>query len=1446
MNDKKNEFTGLEIAVIGMSCRVPGANNLDDFWKVLSQGENTISFFSDEELKESGINENYLRHTNYIKAKGILGNAEYFDPAFFGYTPADARVMDPQIRMLHECTWEALEDSGYNSFEFPGLIGLFTGATSNVEWLSRAYLCNDIDVDDYTKSLLCNKDFASTLISYRLNLRGPSVSVSAACSTSLVAVHMACQSLLSGECNIAVAGGVSIIVPEKVGYHYNVNMMHSPDGYCRAFDENAGGTLFSNGAGMIALKPLEDAIKDHDNIYAIIKGSAINNDGSRKVGYTAPSASGEATAIKQALSASQVNPETISYVEAHGTGTIIGDPIEVEALKKAYNTSKCGYCGIGSLKSNMGHMDAASGIAGCIKTILSMRYKLMPPSINFTKANSKIEFENSPFYVNTTLKRWEDDFNPIRAGVSSFGVGGTNAHIILEEALMGKELNQGRKYKIVVVSAQSNNALENASHNLADYIEKHNEINLDDAVYTLCVGRRRYNYRKMFVCSSKSEMVNALKMDCDSSAKTHYECELKKNIVFMFPGQGAQYIKMGLGLYKNELVFKRTLDKCFSILETYIGFNLKDILYNGTDDIMNNKILEETKITQPVIFSFEYALAQLMMSWGIYPQAMIGHSLGEYVAACISGVFSLEDALKIVALRGAMMQGLPKGKMVSIEISEDNLRKYLNSKLDLVAVNSGSKCVISGKEEDIVAVVLVLENDGYKTISLKTSHAYHSYMMEPILEEFKGIMRSIKLNSPSIPYISCVSGKWITSDEAMDVEYWAKHLRKTVQFNKGLDTLLTNQSAVFIEVGPGRTLTAFANQHANKKDIHKAVNLVRSTKENIEDECFIMQEIGKMWMYSVDVDWKKFYSTEVRYRISLPTYPFERKKYSLPMVLNRQLELITDCTVNSISQDENNHEGPITEDEDTSNLTKRMIQLWKEYFGIDEISINDNFYDLGGDSLRAMSLIGKVNKTFNTKITISSFLMKPTIKDLVMSLSEVNTEEFKLIRKIEDRYYYPLSPSQRRIYILSQLGNLGTSYNIPFALKIYGKLDKEKVESAFQKLIARHEALRTEFKIMDDQPVQIIKEHAEYEIEYYRSKLEEVNNIVNKFIRCFDIKKAPLIRVGLIDIDDSQCIFLFDIHHIVGDSISISILLSDFVKLYAGKKLAPNKYEYKDYAVWKTSDINLQRLESQRMFWINELVNSKPAINLQYDYSKKDEVTFIGDCLRFELPEHITKQLRAISKTYSATMFIVIFTMYNIVLSKLSGDEDLTIGVITSGRVHPDIENIVGVFINMLALRNYPQKNKSFGEFITDVRDRTLQAFDNQEYEFDSLVEELNIKRDGSNNPLFNAVFDWQNVEYGTMVIEGYKTENYEFKHKVAQFDIHFTGSEVSDKICFEIEYNTDLFKLETIERMRDYFKEIIEIILLNNNITLGDIHLKYSLQEAKSSVNLESFEFGY
>jgi len=1446
LKDKKNELTGLEIAVIGMSCRVPGANNLDELWKVLSQGQNTITFFSDEELRESGVDENFLRDKNYVKAKGILGNAEYFDATFFGYTPADATVMDPQTRILHECTWEALEDAGYNPIDYSGLMGLFAGASVNMEWLSRVYLANDIDVDGFTKSLFCNKDFASLLTSYRLNLRGPSICISAACSTSLAAIHMACQSLLSGECNIAIAGGASVMVPEKVGYHYTENMVSSPDGYCRAFDEKGQGTSFSNGVSVIVLKPLEDAIKDRDNIYAIIKGSAINNDGNRKVGFTAPNVSGQAAVIKQALGAAQVNSETISKVETDGAATSVGDPIEVEALKKAYNTSKLGYCGIGSLKTNMGHLDIAAGINGCIKTILSMKHHMMPPSLNFTKANPNIDFENSPFYVNTKLKKWEDDSNPIRAGVSAFGVGGANAHIILEEALVDKKFDQGRKHKLVVISAQSSQALENLSHKLAEHMEKYDEISIGDAVYTLSIGRKKFNHRKMFVCSSRIEMVNRLRADNDSVVKTYHDSDREKNIIFMFAGQGAQYVKMGLGLYESEPVFRSSMDKCFSILEKQARLNLKEILYSGTDDSKNDKILEQTDMAQLALFCMEYSLVQLLASWGVYPQAMIGHSLGEYVAACISGVLSLEDALRVVHVRGSLMQSMPVGKMVSIEVPEEKLSKYLNPRVDIVSINSESKFVISAKDEDMAVVARELEKDGYEMLTLKSTHACHSYLMEPILEEFKSTMKTIKLNRPSIPYISCTSGTWITDDEAVDPEYWTRHLRRTVQFNKGLNTLLTNQSAVFVEIGPGKGLTTFVNQHVNKKSTHKTVNLVRKHRDEVEDGYFILHELGKMWMYGVDIDWKKFYSNEARYRISLPTYPFERKKYSLSTAARSQLELMTSYTGDSMPQADSVDESPIMQSESIDDLTNKMMQLWKDYFGIDQINIKDDFYDLGGDSLRAMSLIGKVNKIFNANVKISSFLMNPTIKELVMSMSHADAVGFSSIERIEDKDYYPLSQSQRRIYILSQLGNIGTSYNIPLALKIYGKLDKEKVKSAVRKLIERHEALRTEFKIVNDQPVQLIKKHAECEVEFFQSSPEGANDIIARFIRSFDVSKAPLMRVGLIEIDDSQCIFLCDVHHIISDAVSISILISDFAELYKGKDLAPNKFEYKDYTAWKTNSMNSARIESQRKFWMNELINSKPDINLPYDYLKKNVMTFIGDTISFELSEHMTSKLRAISKTYNTTMFTVMFTIYNIMLSKLSGDEDMTIGTIISGRVHPDIESIVGVFINMLALRNYPQKDKTFGKFITEVRDRVLQAFDNQEYEFDSLVEDLNIKRDGSNNPLFNIIFDWQNVDYGTLEIEGYKTEGYRFEHKVAQFDIHFVGWETPDKLGFDIEYNTDLFKSETIEKIRDYFKEVIESVISNNNITLEDIQLRYSLQEANSSINLDDLEFGF
>lgn len=1460
MSTKENKLTGLEIAVIGISCRIPGAGNLDEFWEMLSEGKNTISFFTDDELIESGIDKELLKDKNYVKAKGILGNAEYFDPAFFGYTPSDAKVMDPQTRILHECAWESLEDSGYNPFDYKGSIGLFTGASSNAEWLSRSFLSKDIDVDDYTKSLLSNKDFSSTLISYSLNLRGPSISLSSACSTSLVAVHLACQSLLSGECTMALAGGASIIVPEKTGYYYNPNMMLSPDGFCRAFDENAGGTVFSNGAGMILLKPLEDSMRDHDNIYAVIKGSAINNDGNRKIGYTAPSISGEVSAIKRALYAAQIDSETITYVETHGTGTTLGDPIEIESLTNAFNTKRSNFCAIGSLKSNIGHLDVASGISGCIKTILSIKNKLIPPSLNFSKENPKINFEDSPFYVNTKLKKWEDDINPLRAGISSFGVGGTNAHVIIEEYVGRKAYSAERKYKLVLLSARSSKALESMTDNLASYIKHHKEIDLGDIAYTLSLGRRKYSHSRLIVCSHIDELELALndkegvniKTGCDKSKSN-------KNIIFMFPGQGSQYIRMGADLYKEEPVFRESLNKCFSILEEYIPIDLNDLLYSDT--YKNTEIINETKIVQPILFSFEYSLAQLIMSWGIYPQAMIGHSLGEYVAACISGVFSLEDALKLIAIRSCMMQELPKGKMLSISISEKELEKYLNRNLDIAAINGDERCVISGKEEDVLKVEMKLMKDGYKTTLLKTSHAFHSYMMEPIFEDFKKSLSDVKLNKPRIPYISGLTGNWIKASEATDVDYWCKHTRKTVQFNKGLCNLITNQSSVFIELGPGRTLSTFVNQHENKMNIHSVINLVRSVKEDFDDEYFMLHCMGKMWMNGVNIDWKNFYSFENRYRISLPTYPFERKRYTLPKAFGNEISINSRADIleiqksEKISEEENissTEKSVMTFEDDEDKLPKYMQELWEEYFGISPIDIYDNFYDLGGDSLRAMTLISKINKSFNTEIPMSVFLMDPTISATSKNVEKYenkNREGLSVpIEKSEMREVYNISSAQKRMYIINMINKKGLAYNLSLILDIDGKVDKVKINKVFRALINRHEAFRTSFELMGDEIVQRIHEHVEFSIEYKKiamSNEENINKNISEFIRPFDLSKAPLIRVRLLETNEEKYVLMVDMHHIISDGASMSVLLKEFIALYQERILTKLRIQYKDYAMWQNKKENQDRIEKQGEYWLRKFKDNIPLLNMPLDYNRKEVQTFDGNTIYKNIDIDTSSKINHLSQVTKTTVNTILLSIYNILLSKYCMQDDIVVGITVANRNNDDLQNVIGSFINFLPIRSSVNSNLKVNEFIKSFNNVMRDVYDNQEYPFDKIVEKLSSKIAKGRNPIFDTMLIYHNEMDKNIEInlDGLKFSNRKFKSNTSTIDFKFDiYLENENTFGIYLEYNTDLYKEKTMLDLLDKYESLMKQIVYDDEARISDLNIftteELLIKERKNNCN--------
>lgn len=902
------------IAIIGMSGRFPGAKDISSFWQNLCDGVEAISTFTDEELIEFGVSRELLNNSDYLKVGAILEDIDLFDASFFGFNPKEAEITDPQHRLFLECAWEALENAGYDSQNCESQIGVYAGASLNNYQSFNLNRDQIGSANSFQKMIGNDKDFLATRVSYKLNLTGPSLTVQTACSTSLVATSLACQSLLNYQCDMALAGGVSIRIPQKTGYLHQEGGILSPDGHCRAFDAQAKGTIIGNGAGVVVLKRLADAIADGDHIYAVIKGSAINNDGSGKVGYTAPSVNGQSQVIAEALTLADVEPKTISYIEAHGTGTVLGDPIEISALTNVFreSTDKKGFCAIGSVKTNVGHLDAAAGVTSLIKTALALKHQQIPPSLNFEQPNPEIDFANSPFYVNTKLTEWKTGNAPRRAGVSSLGIGGTNAHVILEEAPILPESSPSRPWQLLVLSAKTDSALKSASVNLVNHLKQYPDLNLADIAYTLQCGRQAFEHRQTVVCRDIADAIVAF--ENPKRVLSSIQQTQERSVAFMLPGLGTQYENMGWELYQVESIFRKQVDYCCEFLKPLLGQDLRDVLYPNRNSpqtqenqqstsessgldlrkmlgrneeqpdaqlLSTTSLLNQTDLAQPAVFVIEYALAQLLISWGIRPQAMIGYSIGEYVAATLAGVLSLEEGLKLIAARAQMIQNLPGGAMLAVPLSQAEISPLLNHQLSLSAVNGQSMCVVAGENKAVEALEKQLTERGLACRRLETSHAFHSHMMEAITSELRELVKTFNLQAPKIPYISNVTGTWITAAEATNPDYWVKHLCQPVLFAPGIQELWKQQHPILLEVGPGQTLGSFALQCIEN---HPTVNQIvlpslRYSYDRQSDLAFLLKTLGRLWLAGLEIDWSGFYAREHRRRVPLPTYPFERQRY---------------------------------------------------------------------------------------------------------------------------------------------------------------------------------------------------------------------------------------------------------------------------------------------------------------------------------------------------------------------------------------------------------------------------------------------------------------------------------------------------------------------------------------------------------------------------------------
>jgi acyl transferase domain-containing protein/acyl carrier protein len=2045
MSEKEQQRqTGLEIAVIGMAGRFPGANNIDQFWENLVKGQEPLWFISPEELERSGIAPRLYNSPNYVKAiGGILEGKEYFDASFFGYTSREAEIMDPQIRIFHECAWEALENAGWDPHSYVRSIGLFAGASSNFDWKAFSLLTGkSYEIGQFAANLFLENDLLCSRISYSFNLKGPGFFIGTACSTSLVAIHLAGQALLSGECDMALAGGVSLRYQDNKGYMYEEGMIDSPDGHCRAFDAEAKGIIGGEGVGIVVLKRLQDAIHDRDTIGAVIKGSAINNDGNRKVGYTAPSVTGQAEVIRWALEMAEIELGSIGYLETHGTGTTLGDPIEVGALIRAFQTDKKQFCRIGSVKTNVGHLGAAAGVAGFIKTVLILKNKVIPPSLHFNTPNPKIDFQNSPFYVNAALSEWKDHDYPLRAGVSSFGIGGTNAHVILEEFSGGvrglttwPDAHPSGKYQLILLSAMTPTALEQMTSNLAEYFKKNPNVNIADAAYTLQVGRKDFKSRRKFVCSSISEATALLCSSGSRKIKTHAFNEKEIQVVFIFAGLGSQYVNMGRGLYESEPVFRQQMNRCFEILNGLLDDNIKEILYpgigvskvsevsgNNNDDTGglpgtgdsslervapqgrgvskpatrnsqpatgSNKI-NQTDIAQVVIFIIEYALAKLLMKWGIRPHAMMGYSFGEYATACISGVFSLEDALKLVVARGKLIRKLPPGVMMSVPLPREELTGLLPGNLS-IAVDNGPSCIVSGPCAAVAAFEKQMKAKGFLCMRLRATHAIHSKMMDTILKEFEQEVENIRLKIPEIRYISNVTGAWLTGEEAVTSTYWVNHLRETVKFSDGINQLTKNPNTVFIEIGPGGDLTTLLQRHIQGNPGQKAVNLIKSKQNEKSDIHFLLNKIGELWLYGVNINWLEFHGQEEKHRrrIPLPTYPFKgqsfptqgdpvkmainmlagnrpsakrpdmadwfyipswkrtrllfQKKRKMPVPLNwlvfmdnldcgihlvKQLEMeeqtvitvkagaaftklsSTDYTLNpgkgdeyyrlfselqklkmipdrilhlwSITAGDNNEweievvenvldygffslfylaralgkqqlvneikidvitnnmqlvtgveelkpekatvlgpvktipmeypnikcrsldivypppgrgtagefigqlldqlvseadnpisiaalrdncrwepvmeplrletpnqvsrllkeegvyllvggtggiglelakylaktvrarlalvgrtgfpareewEGPtpdrmtrairsvqqceklaarvLTYRADVTNLEQMqtvccqvekklgpingiihcaglpdgamiqrrtresleeilaskvkgtlildqifrghnldflilcsslgsivpalgqvgycaanafldsfaayklyknhtntltmainwdswlkvgmatipqekheqstgreflngmtasegveafnrilgarlphvqvavsikdlnlltreaaarapsltfnpdtfaefsptgktyqrpeldteyaapenktqeiLVDIWQTFFGIQPIGIRDNFFELKGDSLSAITVITRIFRELDIMIPIVEFFDRATIEKIAAFIDE-NSDKiiYSSIEPVEEKEYYVLSSAQKGLYFVQQLNPGNTSYNMPQAVPMQGYVEIERLEEVFKKLIHRHESLRTSFDMVQERPVQKINRGVDFAIEYYETGTRkktpgnrkiEIEEIMDNFVRSFDLAKAPLLRLGFVKVESSGSVLLLDMHHIITDAISRDILINDITALYGGESLPPLKLRYKDYSQWQASEKNKESLNKQEAFWLKNFEDGIPTIDNLTDYPRNPLPNFESARFSFKIPGELTAEMKKLSSKRKVTLYIILLAVYYILLSKYSDQEDIVVGTGVAERSHVDLHNIVGLFVNILALRNRPAGHKTFLQFLAEVKENNFNAYKNQDFQFDELVKKLKIQRKLNRHPIFDTQFTFHHTyqQPGNLFARDREPDEvtredhqYKFTKIKTAFDLSLNGFETGETIIMTFYYLLALFKTSTIENMANHYLDILEQVMKNKNINLKDIKVSHLAIEAKSELDYEN-----
>ncbi len=1331
------------VAVVGMAGRFPGAASVTQFWENLCAGAESIETLSEESLTAAGVSAATLADPTYVRRAPLLDGIDEFDAEYFGMNPYTARMMDPQQRLFLQTAWHALEDSGYDPDSYDGSIGVFASSTASGYLMDNLMSHRDtktlvgegITVEMFNLVLLNDKDHLATRVSHELNLRGPSMSVQTACSSSLVAVHLACQSLLSGECDLALAGASAIRVPHHVGYTYEPGAMVSPSGHCRPFDARSDGTIFGSGVAALILKPLQAALDDGDRIHAVIRGSAVNNDGALKMTYAAPTVSGQAEVIAEAQAVAEVDSSTIGFVETHGTGTPLGDPIEIEALRQAFGASehdRSGPCVLGSVKSNIGHLDAASGVAGLIKTIMVLKNKAIPPTVHYTAPNPELHLENTGFVIANTYTPWES-VTPRRAGVSSFGVGGTNAHVVVEEAPATSARAAGRTGpQVLLLSARTRESIHDAKTALAAEIARDENLPMPDVAFTLA-NRRTHEVRMAAVVADRADAVTVL------SAGEHDDIWVGEgpagttpgagHAAFVFPGQGSQHVGMARGLYDTEPEFRSVFDQCAAGFDAELGIDLKAEVFQiggqeRSDSGNGGASLESTELAQPALFAVEYALARLVMSYGVAPTALVGHSIGELVAATVAGVFDLETAIKVVAMRARLMHAAPPGAMVAVAAGYDDITTYVTDEVDLAAINEFGSCVLAGPEQAIREVTERLTGAGIVARRVRTSHGFHSQAMDSVLAPFTEFLSTLTLHTPQIPMLSNLTGTWMTDEEATDPNRWARHIRSTVRFADEVQTLLEDPQRVLVEVGPGGSLTGSAVRMPGWSQTHRAVRLMRHPVQTRDDLNVFLLALGQLWAAGVDVDWTRLYGDHPQ-RVTLPGYAFARQRYWIDPDTSsvRKPTGVTPAAATDSQPAGGQSGGAI---DARAQMQAALQRIWSQCLGVESVAAGDNFFEIGGDSLVAIGVAMTASHE-GVELTPQDLYDNPTLAALTDAIVARHAAGGLASQDTGD--LDPALPPNILRFLDGGLAEPGR-WRAPLVLRIDSRVTPDVTEAVLTAVVNHHDALRMRVVNRGGMWEQHIGEAGDFTDLTRRTitagadtpeEKEALGAIVSEELANHDVTGSPLTASYVAGEPGGGRFLVLTLHGMTDDLTSREVLVTDLLTAFgqrvAGNDIAlePATTSWRDWSQRCSALASHPAVLERRSYWID--AEAAASVRLASIAAAADGAPGAGDLTRVAValtPEQ-TSQIDNARRVMQASTEELLLAALARCLAATVGEGVATVDLAGSGRavLRPEVDfrRTIGWFstIYPIALPCIGESGASAAQLLDEVS-QTVKA----------------------------------------------------------------------------------------------------------------------------------------